>query len=206
MKRLFLLSLTTFIFSSYCFSQSFEDGTNLVFVGFGIPPGQRIANDLQSYTKDNTKNFYDYKLKNYGTVVAKFEHGLHKNFGLGLNLEYSAATASFQYSSVTSSSSVYEQKIKSKEIGMFVKMNGHLPLTDKFDVYGGVGLGYFYTINNNYDSNPSNKSNVDHKESIFDFDYQITVGARLMIKENIGIFLEVGRASTPAQVGVAFKF
>lgn len=202
MKKISSLVLSLFMFSCYSFSQSFDDGTNLISLGFGVPPGQRIAND---FNKD-FKSFIDYRLKNYGTVVLKYEHGLNKNFGLGLNTEYSGATVSYKYDYNNNSTWRYEYRIKSNVFGFYARMNGHLPLTDKFDLYGGVGLGYLYTINKNSDTNPITAKDFQQTQKILDFDYQITLGARFMVKESVGFFVELGWATTPAQIGVAFKF
>ncbi len=194
---IFMLSL----FSGDVFSQAFDDGTNLISLGFGVPPNQRISKDFNG--KYNNNNYTDYKFNNYGTGVLKYEHGLHKYFGLGLNLEYSASSVSFK-SGV--SPNLYEQQIKNNVIGAYVRFNGHLPIKDKFDIYGGVGLGYLYTLNKYSDSNPDPKVNVSHKETIFEFDYQVTLGFRFMVKDNIGLFAEFGWATTPAQIGIVFKF
>ena len=202
MKKISSLALSLFMFSCYSFSQSFDDGTNLISLGFGVPPGQRIAND---FNKDY-KSFIDYRLKNYGTVVLKYEHGLNKNFGLGLHTEYSGAAVSYKYDYNNNSAWRYEYRIKSNVFGFYARMNGHLPLTDKFDLFGGVGLGYLYTINKNSDTNPNTAKDFQQTQKILDFDYQITLGTRFMVKESVGFFVELGWATTPAQIGVAFKF
>lgn len=185
------------------FAQAFDDGTNVIYLGFGVPPNERIKKDFNSrYRRYNTDSTV-YKFNNYGTGILKYEHGLHKYFGLGLNAEYSASSVSFQYKS---GGTLYEQKIKNNVIGGYVRFNGHFPIQEKFDIYGGVGLGYLYTLNKYSDSNPNPTINVKQKETIFEFDWQLTAGCRFMVKDNIGLFVEFGWATTPAQVGIAFKF
>lgn len=181
------------------FAQSFDDGANIISVGFGIPPSQRIENDFHS----KYSSFIDYKLNNYGTAVLKYEHGLHQNFGLGLNTEYSGASVSYKYDD--SNAYRYERKVKANVFGFYARFNGHLPVNDKFDIYGGMGLGYSYTINKKSDSNPNPDTNTSSTEKILDFDYQGTIGLRFMVKDKIGLFAEVGWATTIAQVGFAFK-
>jgi len=199
MKKITYLFLLTIITTSASFAQSFDDGTNLFSLGFGIPPAQRIKNDFNEKYKDN----YEYKLNNYGTVVMKYEHGLLKYFGMGLNIEYSGAGVSYKYDDITGR---YEFKVKSNVFGFYGRFNGHCPVTDKFDLYGGVGLGYEYSINKYTDTNPNPDKNKSQTQKIFDFDYQATIGGRFMIKETFGIFAEVGWASTTAQVGFTAKF
>ncbi|HET7818597.1 MAG TPA: outer membrane beta-barrel protein [Bacteroidia bacterium] len=191
------LLLTAFAFTSN--AQAFDDGTNLFSLGFGIPPAQRLTRDFSN----NYKTFVDYRLNNYGTFVGKYEHGLHKYFGLGVNIEYSAASVSYKY---TQSLLDYERKIKSSMLGGFIRFNGHIPVTDKFDIYGGLGLGYYYTIDKYKDTKSSDKTTLDYSNKVLDFDFQATLGFRYMIKENVGFFAEIGRASTIGQVGCAIKF
>ncbi len=196
LKRFFLFS-TCLLVANFLHAQAFDDGKNLIFVGFGFPAPSTIQKDFNQY-----KDYYDYSFKNYGTVIVKYEHGLQKYFGMGLNLEYSAASVSYKYDDITALR--YEVKDNTMVLGMFARLNGHLPVGDSFDIYGGAGLGYLYRVDNYNDNNP--KSTSSHKSSIFDFDYQLTVGVRYMVKKNFGLFLEGGRATTLAQLGIALGF
>jgi opacity protein-like surface antigen len=199
--KYFLLSIFIFsIASGTVLAQAFADGANVISIGFGIPPGQRLKNDFNNVYK----NYIDYKFKNYGTGELKYEHGLHKYFGLGLNFEYSGASASYKYDDANTLR--YERKININVFGVYARFNGHFPIMEKLDLYGGVGLGYLYTINKNTDTNPNPNVNTQQKQTVLDFDYQFTLGVRFMIKNNIGIFAEGGWATTPFQIGLAFKF
>lgn len=203
MKKLQFTLFTLLFLSIYTgdlFAQAFDDGANVIYLGFGVPPNERIRKDFNN-TYAKNKAYTDYKFNNYGTGVLKYEHGLHKYFGLGLATEYSASSVSFKYEV---GSTLYEQQIKNKVMGAYVRFNGHCPVKEKFDIYGGVGLGYLYTLNKYSDTNPL--TDIKNKETFFEFDYQITIGFRFMVKDNIGLFTEFGWATTPAQIGIALKF
>ena len=199
-QSLIVIIAASITFSGNVFSQAFDDGTNLIFLGFGIPPSERIKNDFNR----DYKNYIDYKFSNYGTGVLKFEHGLHKYFGIGLNLEYSGASVSYKYDD--SNTLRYQRTIKSNVFGFYGRINGHYPIGEKLDIYAGVGLGYLYTLNKYTDTNPNPTVNTQQKQVVLDFDYQFTVGLRFMVKDNIGLFAEAGWATTPAQLGLVFKF
>ena len=94
--------------------------------------------------------------------------------------------------------------IKSKVLGAYGRLNAHLPIGDSFDIYCGAGLGYSYQLDNYDDNNPGSTSS--QKTSVFEFDYQLTLGARYMVKESFGLFGELGIASTTAQLGIALAF
>lgn len=195
-----LLFVVSVSLSTLLNAQAFDDGKNVVSLGFGFPASAAIKSHYDIYFQDN---FYDRKFTNYGTVVLKFEHGFHKYFGMGLNVEYSRSSATYKYDHT--SALQYQYKVKSARAGFFARFNGHFPIGDSFDLYGGVGLGYLYHLDKAEDTNPSDTTRLQ-KTSIFDFDYQLTLGARYMIKESFGLFFEVGRATTTAQFGVALAF
>ena len=197
LKKIFL-TCGFILGSNLIFSQAFDDGKNIISIGFGLPATSRITNTFDQY-KSNT----DYNFKNYGTVILKYEHGLQKYFGIGLNLEYSNGSISYKYDN--SPTLRYEVNIKSSLIGGYARLNGHFPIGKSLDIYGGAGLGYIYKIDNYNDTNPTN-SNISHKNTSLDFDYQLTLGARYMIKEHLGLFGEVGQASTIAQLGICLGF
>src|ERR1700758_2078851 len=97
MKKI-ILSIALAIATSSLFAQAFSDGANLIYLGFGLPPGQNVTQQYDPY-----KNFVDYKFYNYGTGVLKYEHGFHKYFGCGLNLEYSNSSANYKYADAVNS-------------------------------------------------------------------------------------------------------
>ena len=200
-KNLTLL-LSAILVSSLVSAQAFDDGKNLVSVGFGFPPTARITESLTQY-----QNYNDYNYKNYGTVVLKYEHGLSKYFGVGLNLEYSGANVTYKYAvaRVFKTDTNYQVNVNGTVMGFYARLNGHYPIGDKFDVFGGVGLGYLLTIDKSTDNNPKSTSNDFNTQSVI-FDYQVTFGARYMVKEHFGLFAEVGWASTNVQVGITLGF
>jgi hypothetical protein len=200
MKKI-ILSIALAFATSGLFAQAFSDGTNLVHIGFGLPPGQNVTQQYNPY-----KNFVDYKFYNYGTVVLKYEHGFHKYFGCGLNLEYSNSSANYKYADVITSTNLYQHKISSNILGMYLRMNGHFPIGESFDIYGGFGLGYLYTINKYTDTNPNASTNSQQNSKVLNFNFQATVGLRYMIKPGFGLFGEVGYATTVCQLGFVFKF
>jgi hypothetical protein len=200
MKKI-LLSVLLVLATNQFFAQAFDDGTNLVYVGFGLPPSANVKNTFAPFT-----NYSDYKYYNYGTVVLKYEHGFHKYFGCGLNMEYSNSSANFKYADVINSTNQYQRKISSNILGTYIRMNGHFPIGDHLDIYGGFGLGYLYTINKYTDSNPAVSTNSQNNSKVLDFNFQATLGARYMIKDGFGLFGEIGYATTICQLGFVFKF
>jgi len=201
LTKLFLV-IAIALTSNQLFAQAFDDGKNLISLGFGFPPTSEITQSLTTYQNDQ-----DYDYKNYGTVILKYEHGFAKYFGIGLSAEYSGANVTYQYTvhRVFNPDTNYKVNINNNVFGAYLRLNGHYPIGDKFDIFAGVGLGYLYIQNNSTDNNPNSTSN-DYKTQSLVFNAQFTLGARYMIKDHIGLFAEVGWASTNVQVGVTFGF
>ena len=195
--RTLALSLLLLIAPAASFAQAFSDGKTLVSLGFGLPPGELIT--AQRYSDPN---FTNYTQNNYGTVVLKLEHGLSQYFGIGLNLEYSGAYDTYKYdTNLTLRYNVTESR---SIIAGYVRFNGHYPVGDKLDIYAGIGLGYLDDIDHVTDANPVSSQNTSHLNSKLDFSWQLTIGARYMVKPNFGMFFEVGYATTAVQVGLVF--
>jgi len=108
-------------------AQSFKDGDNLFFFGFGLAPGKQITNQFNI-----DGSFIDYKLNNFGAIHLKYERGLHEYLGFGANLEYTDANARYKYDFTDQFR--YEVKQKSRVIGLFGRMNGYYPVTDVIDL------------------------------------------------------------------------
>ncbi len=195
-RKIFLL-FSYVLIASHLRAQAFDDGKNIIDLGFGFPATSTIQNSFDQY-----KSFIDYNFKNYGTGVLKYEHGLQKYFGIGINIDYSAASVSYKYDN--SNALRYQVNINSKILCFYARLNGHFPIGDKLDIYGGVGLGYSYEIDNYNDNNPN--STTSHKTSVLNFDYQATLGIRYMLKNHFGLFAEAGHATTTAQLGIAIGF
>jgi hypothetical protein len=184
--------------SNFTYAQAFGDGKNFISLGFGLPATSKIQNTFDQY-----KSYTDYNSKNYGTIVLKYEHGLQKYFGVGLNLEYSGGSGAYKYDNTNQLR--YQVNMTSSLAGAYARLNGHFPIGKSLDIYAGAGLGYTYQIDNYNDTNPTN-SNTSHKNTSLDFDYQFTLGVRYMIKEHFGLFAEIGQASTIAQIGISLGF
>jgi len=184
------------LFSNYFYGQAFGDGKNLVSFGFGLPPTSLIP---ETYNQNNS--LITYAFNNYGTIVLKFEHGVQQYFSLGLNLEYSGSSVKYQY---TDGINTYDATGNSSQFGLFGRINGHYPIGEQLDLYGGFGLGYSYIVDNtnNPNTNVFGQNILLQKATFFNFDYQVTIGARYMIKPHVGLFLELGHATTNAQLGL----
>ena len=162
-KLVFALLIGLLINSKSTIAQVFDDGTNVISIGFGLPPEHKDGKDFQNFSIFNNEN-YTYKFTNLGTILLKFEHGIHKNFGLGLNTEYTSTKATY----ADPSNEDFSAQVKSNIFAFFLRLNGHLPVTEKLDLYGGVGLGYEYTIDKYSAENSNQYPDLDQTSKVFE--------------------------------------
>lgn len=199
LRKISLLFATLFI-TTLVSAQAFDDGKNLVSLGFGFPPTSKITQTLGQYVNDQN---YDYK--NYGTGIIKFEHGLLKYFGVGLSAEYSGAYITYNTTDPITQN-VYTVAVNSMVLGFYGRLNGHYPIGDHLDIFAGVGLGYLYTVNSGNENTPAANSTTNFRQTALQFDEQFTLGVRYMIKEHFGLFAEIGSATTTVQMGITLGF
>jgi len=201
MKKLTLLPILFLLINiNNASSQVFDDGTNIINLGFGVPASKKLTDDFKKSFKLNN-SVYEYKSTNLGTILLKYERGIHDYLGVGLNLEYSSSKATYKN---PNNNDLLDVSATRRIWGFFTRFNGHYPATEKLDLYGGLGLGYLHTIDKT--KTTSTLTNINTSSKVFEFDYQFTLGIRYMIKEHMGFFAEFGRATTNFQVGVAFGF
>jgi outer membrane immunogenic protein len=103
------------------------------------------------------------------------------------------------------SQSYFNDKYSSSIIGIGANGNYHfnrvLEIPSKWDLYAGLGLGY-YIWNDNYNNNNFNRTNA----SGIGFGGQ--VGGRYFFSNNFAVNLELGGASSTsgAKIGITYKF
>lgn len=193
------LVLATLFISGFASAQAFDDGKNLLSLGFGFPASESVKETFSNY-----QGYENYNYKNYGTGVFHFEHGLSKYFGVGLDAQYSSAFVTYQ--TTNPALQTVTNSINNQVLGAYIRLNGHFPIGDHLDIFAGFGLGYQYTVNNGNQTGSLASSTTNFQQKEFDFKSQFTLGARYMIKDHFGLFAEVGWASTNVEMGITFGF
>ncbi|MEY4876104.1 MAG: hypothetical protein RL708_1253 [Bacteroidota bacterium] len=116
-----------------------------------------------------------------GPIYGKFEYAITNSIGIGLNLAY--ATNNNPTNKISTFSA----------LGRF---NFHaLPKSEIADLYMGLGMGYrYFKENNQY---------TDLRDYPIGMD--LTLGFRILIANNMGIFGEIGLAKSPFQIGLSVR-
>ena len=147
-----------------------------------------------------------------GPIYGKVEYGLSDLIGLQTNFSFVNYSSLFSYSFNNSTNNTFttEYLKKLSSFSGVVRVNFHFTSNRKdVDVYAGGGVG---VRNTNWitsaQTTPSNFSNNDYSTTTIKYSLlpELTVGGRYYFTKMIGIYGEVGFATSPVQLGLVLKF
>ncbi|MBK7442806.1 MAG: outer membrane beta-barrel protein [Chitinophagales bacterium] len=194
--KLMVAAIACFIMlSNFAKAQDFTPGSLTFSAGYGFPSIAKTTFKLVE--GDNINSSF------YGPFYGKAEFALNETVGFGVNFAYASGSATYLTQDNEIDTLFYNSGVNYKAFSILARFNFHFGNSDRFDPYAGIGLGY---RNNNYsytggdpDSQPSDINGFFHMGA------DLTIGARMYLTENIGIYGEVGVAKTPIQVGLVIK-
>ncbi len=177
-------------------AQQFEPGSITFSAGYGFPSLTKTLFHLVD--GDNISSTF------VGPFYAKVEFAMNETVGFGVNAAYSYGDAVYQRVDAANDSITYTTGVTLSSYSILARANFHFGNSDRFDPYAGIGMGYrnskYTYTGNDPEVNPSDLNGFNH------FGLDFTLGARVYITDNIGIYGEVGIAKTPIQVGLVARF
>lgn len=199
MKSFKIVLLSCCIYFTVVFSlnaQVFNPGDITISAGYGFPS---LTNTIFNIAEgENVSTTF------IGPVFAKVEYAISETVGFGLNFGYSYGNATYTTQDGEIDSILYDSNFKYSSYSVLARFNFHFGNNEKFDPYAGIGMGYrnanYKYTGNDPDGAPSDLNGFNH------FGLDFTIGARMYITDNIGIYGEVGVAKAPFQVGIVAKF
>jgi len=140
-----------------------------------------------------------------GPAYAKMEFALNEKVGFGLNFAYSHGEATYVTQDGEIDSALYNSKVSYTSYSILARFNFHFGQEGSmFDPYAGFGLGYrnsnYAYTGNDPDALPADINGFLH------MGMELTIGTRVYLTENIGIYGEVGLAKSPMQAGLVVTF
>lgn len=187
-------------------AQAFEEGNVVVSAGYGISLVQSKWLDAATTSVSGAT------IDKYGhsPIYVKFEYGINDDWGIGLSYFNSVYGIKQTYLDNTYDSfgniigtATYTDDISLVAQAFNFRLNRHIAVSDKFDMYWGFGGGPKFS-KFSYKSNNPNYVSADIKGLPIAF--ELTYGARYYITDNIGLYGEIGIARTYLQVGLCSKF
>ncbi len=129
-------------------------------------------------------------------IYAKVEFRVLRHMGIGVDLSYD----DYEAQRAPSTSTTFANAYKGYTFVGDIRINRHIHLIKRLDLYFGIGLGYqIQSITNiiNTRSLPKVGSN--------NFAFELTIGGRFYITKRIGIYIEGGIARSILQGGLAVR-
>ena len=199
----FLLVFNLFLGLNNTNAQSFTKGKVAISAGYGFGNlGNIIVNNLSNYINLNHE-ILSLETSSKGPYFGKIEYGINKNFGVGINFVRLTSEANFDVK-LTGDSVLYQATISRIGYSITPRFNWHIFPTKKFDSYIGIGLGY---RNTDYNYTSSRPNLFEDKEfTDFPISFELTVGAKYMFIENVGIYTELGFSRAIFQLGIVGQF
>jgi opacity protein-like surface antigen len=161
-----------------------------------------------------------YDVTGIGPAFVKYDYGIDKELGIGLNFGYSTVgiteTYTYQdqiYNSTTGTYSTVTyadiEELKIKSFTAALRFNYHFGNHPKLDPYLGLAAGYTNTkwTYTAYSTNPSVTPSNNFSFSGIPVHFSFSFGLRYYITEGIGLYTEIGFEKwSVIQGGLAIKF
>ena len=204
MKKLLFFLCLTLVTQVPLRSQTFDKGTSVVTVGYGVPNLITLTFRAIYKISDHT----NYSFSAMGPILLRYEYGITKNIGIGLAGGYTTASVAYTFKdwNVTKTEKIdYTAKITWKSPSVGPRLNIHFGTNDKVDPYFGVGAGWSGQTFTYTDSSPWEDSYPKLGTSSFYFN--LGIGFRYYFTENIGLYAEAGWDKAALfQLGLAGRF
>jgi hypothetical protein len=177
--------------------EAFSQGKVTLGIGYGfLGLG---TNYFSTYEK-----FGGYSHSSLGPLFFKVGYALSDTYEMGLNVNYSQASATFETGGLSAAGAKYVGTYKYSSWSALARINGHFAKGEKLDPYWTASFGY-RNLSFNYTDNDPNFENIPVSIKI-PFSFEVGIGVRYFFTPNIGLYAEAGITRAPFQVGVVAQF
>jgi len=200
--KLLLLSALSLFLTHKITAQAFSEGSSFLNAGYGI------GNFTQAAFKVGEQNDYQYKYNGVGPFFLKYEYAIDDKMGVGLNVAYAQAQATYKYTNtyITDGSKLLQETLDWTSYSVLLRFNLHFGDHDKIDPYWGIGAGYRDATWNGYNNDPQDNYNNGQFNNPINIGFETTFGCRFLFTEAVGAYVEVGIAKAVLQFGLTAKF
>ncbi len=177
--------------------EAFSQGKVTLGIGYGLPP--LGTNYFASY-----ESLGAFSKSSLGPLFVKVGYAVSDGYELGLNVNYSQSSASWETGSVSGTGTKYTATYKYSSWSALIRMNKHFGVGEKLDPYWTTSLGYRNLAFDYTDNDPN--FNIDPISIKLPFSFEVGIGARYYFTPNIGIYAEAGITRAPFQFGLVAQF
>jgi hypothetical protein len=202
-RGILLLALTLSAFNSN--SQTVLKGNFMIDLYYGAPNiGKNLAQNFVGPGMIYDAN----SVRGIGPAGARIEYMLSDNFGIGVDLIYNSTLFDILYDSLNQDNTVYTTytgTVAMERLRVHLRFNYHFELTDKLDVYTGLGAG----TNTRMWSVKSDQPGFTFKRTtpvtLLPVSMRAAFGMRYYFAPNIGVNAEIGLGGPFVSAGLSIK-
>jgi hypothetical protein len=201
--KLLLISALSLFFTEKTSAQAFSQNSSYANIGYGI------GNLTQSLFKVGEQNDYQYKYNGIGPLFFKYEYAIDDKMGVGVNIAYAKAQATYQYNNTyitNSNTTLLKETLDWTSYSVLLRFNLHFGDNEKVDPYWGIAAGYRDAIWSGSNNDPQNNYDTGVLTTPINIGFETTFGCRFLFTDNIGAYIEVGLAKAVLQFGLTAKF
>ncbi len=163
-----------------------KKGDFIVTTGYGFPSALRI------YLK-REKPDEDLNIRGYGPAHLKLEYMLLKKLTVGISGFYSYSDVYWQANAQALDGTMqpFRHGVQVWEAAAGLRLNYYFYQKRSINFYAGAGAGIGYANAETYTFSPKERIYINHTFPP-PFNFEATVGGRLFLSKNIGIYTELG--------------
>lgn len=198
------------------------EGTGIEKGKFYITAGYGVVN-LSAPLINGIKNSIDQQwaslvVKGYPIWMGKAEYSITPHSGIALNFAYTGVDINARLDSLNQFNAPIEGKLTYRTYSFLARYNYHLLVSNNWDVYAGIGVG-FRANNFRVEDNDPNKDRWDfpidlsfvtkripNKLSLPTVGGDFTFGVKYFILPGVAIYAETGIAKSILQTGLTVRF
>lgn len=177
--------------------EAFSQGKITLGVGYGLPA--LGTNYFASY-----EDLGSFSKSALGPLFFKVGYAVSDGYEIGLNVNYSQASATFETGGLSATGTKYTATYKYSSWSALIRMNKHFGIGEKLDPYWTTSLGYRNIAFDITDNDPA--FDIDPISIKLPFSFEVGIGARYYFTPNIGIYAEAGISRAPFQLGLVAQF
>jgi opacity protein-like surface antigen len=163
--------------------------------------------DNKAFEKYNKENEYD--LFGAGPIFARFEYAFNRKLSVNAGITYTNYQVRFSRDSLDKTIGVmipYEYGIKVNNLSYMVRLNYHLYVDTRWDLYCGGGLGYdSYTATNYTKYTPQALLFNGNFKKPAPVTFEAGAGLRYFFLNRTAFYIEYGYGKTNLHAGVLVK-
>jgi opacity protein-like surface antigen len=174
--------------------------------GYGFLSTWYLTKDISfsGDTPDGIELLRDSHYKVSGPVYAKFEVGVCKHLGLGLNFAWASNTWESAELDYQGENQIEYKKFNNRTTySILFRVNAHFGPFKKFDPYVGAGIGFRDSRVNFHIENAADSSGVYDLPATLG--WEIDVGLRYYVTPWLAAYAEIGLSKSLIQTGIVFS-